>query len=143
VFAKGKAYAHTNQTEVNGVPDGRERRIILAVFGNGSAETAIVNSRLLPQPRWRASPRSKIVTRGNAMQGFLMTLESHRHIKSVSSEIDLRPDGTVKPVSVIHTDLELNSLRPGYDAAAVEELVARLQLFQKTHHQPFRILTTR
>ena len=72
-----------------------------------------------------------------------MTLESHRHIKSVSSEIDLRPDGTVKPVSVIYTDLELNSLRPAYDAAAVEELVARLQLFQKAHHQPFRILTTR
>jgi hypothetical protein len=75
--------------------------------------------------------------------GFPMSLESHRHIKAVSAEIDLQPDGTVKPVSVVYTDLELNSLRAGYDAAAVEELVARLRLFQKTHHQPFRILTTK
>jgi hypothetical protein len=37
----------------------------------------------------------------------------------------------------------LNSLRPGYDAAAVEELVGRLQTFQQTHHQPLRILTVR
>jgi hypothetical protein len=77
------------------------------------------------------------------MQSFPMTLESHRHIKSVSAEIDIKPDGTVKPVSVVYTDLELNSLRPGYDAAAVEELIARLRLFQKTHQQPLRILTIR
>ena len=75
--------------------------------------------------------------------GLSMTLESHRHVKSVSAEIDLQPDGTVKPVSVVYTDLELNSPIPGYDAAAVEELVTRLQLFQKEHHQPFRILTIR
>jgi hypothetical protein len=75
------------------------------------------------------------------MQDFPMTLESHRHIKSVSAEIDLSLDGTVKPISIVYTDLELNNLRPGYDAAAVEELVARLQLFQQQYHQPFRILT--
>jgi hypothetical protein len=74
---------------------------------------------------------------------FLMRLEAHRHIKCVTAEIDLQPDGTVKPISVVYTDLELNSFRPGYDAAAVEELVGRLQTFQKTHHQPLRILTVR
>jgi hypothetical protein len=72
-----------------------------------------------------------------------MRLEAHRHIKYVSAEIDLQPDGTVKPISVVYTDLELNSLRPDYDAAAVEELVGRLQTFQKTHHQPLRILNLR
>ena len=70
-----------------------------------------------------------------------MPLESHRHIKSVSAEIDVSPDGIVKPISVVYTDLELNNLRSGYDAAAVEELVARLRLFQQQYHQPFRILT--
>ena len=72
-----------------------------------------------------------------------MTLEPHRHIKSVSAELDLQPDGTVKPVTIVYTDLELNCLRPGYDAAVVEELVGRLQLFQKEHHQPCRILSIR
>jgi hypothetical protein len=70
-----------------------------------------------------------------------MVLESHRHIKYVSAEIDLLADGSVKPISVIYTDLELNNLLPGYDAAAVEELITRLRLFQQQHHQPFRILT--
>ncbi len=77
------------------------------------------------------------------MQQFPPTLEPHRHIKSVSAEIDVQPDGTVKPVTVVYSDLELNSLRPGYDAAAVEELVGRLRSFQKAHHQPFRLLTVR
>jgi hypothetical protein len=72
-----------------------------------------------------------------------MVLELHRHIQSVSAEINLQPDGTVKPISVVYTDLDLNNLSPGYDAAAVEELVARLQMFQRQYHQPFRILNVR
>jgi hypothetical protein len=51
-----------------------------------------------------------------------MPLESHRHIKSVTTEIELRPDGTVKSVGILYTDLALSNLSPGYDANAVEEL---------------------
>jgi hypothetical protein len=71
-----------------------------------------------------------------------MTIEPHRHIKFVTAEIELHLDGTVKPVAVVYTDLELSNLRPGYDAAAVEELVGRLQMFQK-HHQPIHLRTIR
>jgi hypothetical protein len=101
------------------------------------------NARLWFQQR-RLPSLSRTTNLGSPTHStFPMRLEAHRHIKWVSAEIDLQPDGTVKPISVVYTDLELNSLRPGYDAAAVEELVGRLQMFQKTHHQPLRILTVR
>jgi hypothetical protein len=35
----------------------------------------------------------------------------------------------------------LSNLTPGYDAAAVEELVGRIKIFQKTYHQPVRLRT--
>jgi hypothetical protein len=63
----------------------------------------------------------------------------HRHVKLMSAEIELQPDGSVKPVAVVYTDLGLNNLIPGYDAAAVEELVGRIQAFQRTYHQPVRL----
>ena len=66
-----------------------------------------------------------------------MTFDAHRHLKSVSAEIDPSFDGTVKPISAVYADLELNKFRPGYDAAAVEELVARPHLFQQHYHHPF------
>jgi len=73
--------------------------------------------------------------RSVAELGDRIPLESHRHIKFVTSEIELRIDGTVRSVGVLYTDLVLSSLSPGYDANAVEELVVRIQAFQKTHHQ--------
>jgi hypothetical protein len=79
--------------------------------------------------------------RSDAEVGNAMPLESHRHIKSVTTEIELRPDGTVKSVGILYTDLALSNLSPGYDANAVEELVARCQAFQKTHHQLMRLRT--
>ena len=72
-----------------------------------------------------------------------MPLESHRHIKSVTVEIELQLDGTVKSVGILYTDLALSSLSPGYDANAVEELVARCRAFQKSHHQLVRLRTTK
>jgi hypothetical protein len=77
----------------------------------------------------------------DAELGKTMPLESHRHIKCVTAEIELRLDGTVRSVGVLYTDLELSSLSPGYDANAVEELVARCRAFQKTHHQLMRLRT--
>jgi hypothetical protein len=79
--------------------------------------------------------------RSDAEVGSAMPLESHRHIKFVTAEIELRLDGAVKSVSILYTDLALSSLSPGYDANAVEELVARCQAFQKTHHQLVRLRT--
>ena len=66
-------------------------------------------------------------------------VESHRHIKLTGSEIELRPDGRVIIVTVLYTDLELSTLNPNYDANAVEELIARIQTVQKTHHQLIRL----
>jgi hypothetical protein len=68
-------------------------------------------------------------------------IEPHRHVKFMTAEIELQPDGTVKPVAVVYTDLGLSNLTPGYDAAAVEELVGRIKVFQKTYHQPVRLRT--
>jgi hypothetical protein len=79
--------------------------------------------------------------RSNAEVGNAMPLESHRHIKFVTAEIELRLDGAVKSVGILYTDLELSSLSPDYDASAVEELVARCQAFQRNHHQLMRLRT--
>jgi hypothetical protein len=62
-----------------------------------------------------------------------MTLEPHPHIKFVTSEIELQPDGPIKLISVAYTDLHLSNLHPNYDAAAVEKLVSHIQAFQKAH----------
>jgi len=80
--------------------------------------------------------------RSDAEFGKTVPLESHRHIKFVTTEIELRLDGTVRSVGILYTDLELSSLSPGYDANAVEELVARCQAFQKTHHHQLVRLRT-
>jgi hypothetical protein len=74
--------------------------------------------------------------------GKTVPLESHRHIKFLTTEIELRLDGTVRSVGILYTDLELSSLSPGYDANAVEELVARCQAFQTTHHHQLVRLRT-
>jgi hypothetical protein len=66
-------------------------------------------------------------------------LESHRHIRFTSSEIELRPDGRVRIVHVLYTDLELSTLSPKYDANAVEQLIARIRAVQKAHHQLIRL----
>jgi hypothetical protein len=79
--------------------------------------------------------------RSDAELAHTMPIESHRHIKSVTAEIELRLDGTVRTVGILYTDLALSSLSPGYDPNAVEELVARCQAFQKTHHQLVRLRT--
>ncbi len=79
--------------------------------------------------------------RSDAEVANAIPLESHRHIKCVTTEIELRLDGTIKSVGILYTDLALSSLTPGYDANAVEELVARCQAFQKNHHQLMRIRT--
>jgi hypothetical protein len=79
--------------------------------------------------------------RSDAEPAHTIPLESHRHIKCVTTEIELRLDGRIKSVSILYTDLALSSLSPGYDANAVEELVARCQAFQKTHHQLVRLRT--
>jgi hypothetical protein len=81
--------------------------------------------------------------RSDAELGNTTPLESHRHIKSVTAEIELQLDGTVRSVGIIDTDLALSSLSPGYDANAVEELIARCRAFQITHHQPMRLRTTK
>ena len=59
----------------------------------------------------------------------------------MTGEIELQPDGSVKSVAVIYTDLELSSLHPAYDANAVEELIGRIQAYQKDNHQPIRLRT--
>jgi hypothetical protein len=79
--------------------------------------------------------------RSEAELGDPRPLESHRHIKSITAELELRLDGTVRSVGVIYTDLALSSLSPGYDANAVEELVARCRGFQKAHHELMRLRT--
>ena len=81
--------------------------------------------------------------RSDTELGNTTPLESHRHIKSVTAEIELRLDGTVKSVDILYTDLALSSLSPEYDANAVEELVARCRAFQKSHHQLMRLRTAK
>jgi hypothetical protein len=71
-----------------------------------------------------------------------MPLEAHRHVKSITTEIEVRLDGTVRSIAILHTDLTLSPLSPGYDANAVEQLVSRIQAFQKTHHQSVCLRTT-
>jgi hypothetical protein len=86
---------------------------------------------------------SRQSTRSSTKIGNGMPLEFHRHIKSVTAEIELQLDGTVKSVGILYTDLALSSLTPGYDANAVEELVARCRAFQKSYHQLVRLRTTK
>jgi hypothetical protein len=68
-------------------------------------------------------------------------LESHRRIRFTRSEIELGPDGRVRIVLVLYTDLELSTLSPVYDANAVELLIGRIKAFQKAHHQLIRLKT--
>ena len=68
-------------------------------------------------------------------------LESHRHIRLTRSEIELGPDGRVRIILVLYTDLELSTLNPAYDANAVEQLIGRIKAFQKAHHQLIRLKT--
>jgi len=68
-------------------------------------------------------------------------LESHRHIRLTRSEIELGPDGRVRIVLVLYTDLELRTLSPVYDANAVELLIGKIKAFQKAHHQLIRLKT--
>ena len=68
-------------------------------------------------------------------------LRQHPHIKFMSGEIELQPDGSVRSVAVFYTDLELSSLHPAYDANAVEELIGRIHAYQKDNHQPVLLRT--
>lgn len=68
-------------------------------------------------------------------------LRQHPHIKFLTGEIELLPDGSVRSVAVFYTDLELSSLHPAYDANAVEELIGRIHAYQKDNHQPVRLRT--
>jgi|GEM_PF-4998916 len=61
----------------------------------------------------------------------MKTLEPHPHIKFTTSEIEFQPDGTMKFVSVVYTDLYLSNLHQNHDAKAVEGLVGHIQAFQK------------
>jgi hypothetical protein len=81
--------------------------------------------------------------RSDAELGNTMPLEAHRHIQSVTAEIEIQLDGTVRSVVIIYTNLALSSLSAGYDANAVEELVARCRAFQMIHHQLIRLRTTK
>jgi hypothetical protein len=60
-----------------------------------------------------------------------MTLEPHPHIKMTTVEMKFQPNGEMKPVQVVYTDLQLSNLHPDYKAGAVEELVGEIQAFQK------------
>jgi hypothetical protein len=66
---------------------------------------------------------STIHTIGGRAPGSI-PLQAHRHIKSVTAEIELQLDGTVRSVGILYTDLTLSRFSPGYDANAVEELVS-------------------
>ena len=63
----------------------------------------------------------------------------HRHIKFRCSEIELQPDGRIRTVHILYTDLELNSGSAKYDANAVEELITRIQAFQKDNRELIRL----
>jgi len=71
----------------------------------------------------------------------LIPLSLHRHIKFRSSEIELRPDGRIRTIHILYTDLELNTASARYDASAVEELITRIQAHQETHHELIRLRT--
>jgi hypothetical protein len=77
----------------------------------------------------------------NERSAALGQLESHRHIRFTSSEIELWPGGRVRIVHVLYTDLELSTLSPMYNPNAVEQLIARIKAFQKAHHQLIRLRT--
>jgi hypothetical protein len=62
-----------------------------------------------------------------------MTLESHPHIKFVTSEIEFQLDGTKKIVWVVFSDLQLNNLYLNFDQSAFDELVAHIQAFREAH----------
>ena len=68
-------------------------------------------------------------------------LRQHAHIKYMTGEIELQPDGSLRTVAIVYTDLELSSLHPAYDANAVEELIGRIHTYQKENHQPVRLRT--
>jgi hypothetical protein len=81
----------------------------------------------------------RVTSFANKRSAALGQLESHRHIRFTSSEIELRPDGRVRIVHVLYTDLELSTLSPKYDASAVERLIARIKAVQKAHRQLIRL----
>jgi len=50
-------------------------------------------------------------------------------------EIELMPDGTVQQIVVVHTDLKLSTIEPGYDAKARFELIEHIRMWVKLHNQ--------
>jgi hypothetical protein len=74
-----------------------------------------------------------------AKQELGMTLEPHPHIKSTSAEFELVPDGNVRPVVTIYTDLELSNLADGFDEAALMDLIEHIQRWQKVYSQQVRL----
>jgi len=52
---------------------------------------------------------------------------SHPHVKRITYEIELRPDGSIEPVTVVYTDLALNRADPAYDGEAFFSLVSAVQ----------------
>ena len=45
------------------------------------------------------------------------------------------PDGTVQQIVVVHTDLKLSTIEPGYDAKARFELIEHIRMWVKLHNQ--------
>lgn len=52
---------------------------------------------------------------------------SHPHVKRIAYEIELRPDGSIEPVTVVYTDLALSRADPAYDGDKFFALVSAVQ----------------
>jgi len=52
---------------------------------------------------------------------------AHPHVRRIAYEIDLKADGTIEPVTVVHTDLALNRADPAYDGERFLSLVSAVQ----------------
>jgi hypothetical protein len=50
-------------------------------------------------------------------------------------ELELMPDGTLQRIVVVHTDLELSSIEPDFDAKAWFELVEHIRAWSKLQTQ--------
>lgn len=60
------------------------------------------------------------------------SLAAHPHVKRITYEIELKPDGSIEPVTVVYTDLALNRADPAYDGEQFFALVSAVQVLLAT-----------
>ncbi|MDA9511147.1 hypothetical protein XI09_42155 [Bradyrhizobium sp. CCBAU 11386] len=72
-----------------------------------------------------------------------MTLEEIPNVLSATPEIEAAPDGTVRAIVVVETDLEINATHPNYHKGAVDRLLQNIYNFSQSNPHHAQTITIR